>query len=221
MGIFTSRPGRTPGSRRSRSRTPPIPFHDWNERIVTECYAPNALARILDSDLRIVRIVNNYARMSFDIGPTLLSWLESKVPDVYSAILDADRFSRQQFSGHGSAMAQIYNHMIMPLARRADKATQAYWAVRDFEYRFGRAPEGMWLPETAADIESLEILADLGIRFTDPGPPPGATLEADRRRIMDRPCAMEESTRPYPIARSCLRAVPSPFSSSTPKYPGP
>jgi len=146
------------------------PFHDWNERVTTECYAPNALARILDAELRIVRILNNYSRMSFDIGPTLLSWLESKAPEVYSAILDADRLSREQFSGHGSAIAQVYNHMIMPLANRADKATQAYWAVRDFEYRFGRAPEGMWLPETAVDVETLEILADLGIKFTILGP---------------------------------------------------
>lgn len=146
------------------------PFHDWNERITTECYAPNAMARILDAEQRIVRILNNYSRISFDIGPTLLSWLESKAPDVYSTILQADRLSRQLFSGHGSAIAQVYNHMIMPLATRSDKATQAYWAVRDFEYRFGRVPEGMWLPETAVDVESLEILADLDIKFTILGP---------------------------------------------------
>ncbi len=142
------------------------PFHDWNERITAECYAPNALSRILDPQLRIAKILNNYARISFDVGPTLLSWMENKAPDVYAAIIEADRMSRKTFSGHGSAMAQIYNHMIMPLASRRQKATQARWAVRDFEHRFGRLPEGMWLPETAVDIDTLEVLADFDIKFT-------------------------------------------------------
>jgi alpha-amylase/alpha-mannosidase (GH57 family) len=142
------------------------PYHDWNERITAECYAPNALSRILDPQLRIAKILNNYARISFDVGPTLLSWMEDKTPGVYSAIIEADRISRKTFSGHGSAQAQIYNHMIMPLASRRQKSTQAWWAVRDFEHRFGRLPEGMWLPETAVDVETLEILADLDIKFT-------------------------------------------------------
>jgi alpha-amylase/alpha-mannosidase (GH57 family) len=142
------------------------PFHDWNERITAECYAPNALSRILDSEENIVRILNNYANMSFDIGPTLLSWLESKAPDTYQAVLEADRISQASFSGHGSAMAQAYNHMIMPLATSRQKFTQVKWAIKDFEHRFKRAPEGMWLPETAVDLETLEVMALLGIRFT-------------------------------------------------------
>ena len=142
------------------------PFHDWNERITAECYAPNGVARILDGQGRIARLVNNYARISFNFGPTLLAWLQDRAPDVYRAILDADAESRQRFSGHGSALAQVYNHIIMPLASRRDKVTQAYWGLRDFEHRFGRRPEGMWLAEAAADLESLDVLADLGIRFT-------------------------------------------------------
>ncbi|HEY3203306.1 MAG TPA: DUF3536 domain-containing protein [Thermoanaerobaculia bacterium] len=142
------------------------PYHDWNERITAECYAPNANTRILDEENRIVSIVNNYASMSFNFGPTLLSWLEEKKPEVYGAVLTADRASAARFSGHGSAMAQPYNHMILPLAHRRDKETQTLWGIRDFEHRFGRKPEGMWLPETAVDVESLEVFAGLGVRFT-------------------------------------------------------
>jgi alpha-amylase/alpha-mannosidase (GH57 family) len=142
------------------------PFHDWNERIAVECYAPNGVARILDGEGRIGRIVNNYGQISFNVGPTLLSWLEKHRPDAYLAILDADRTSRQRFTGHGSAIAQGYNHMIMPLANSRDKATQVAWGLGDFRRRFGREPEGMWLPETAVDLETLEILAGEGIAYT-------------------------------------------------------
>ena len=142
------------------------PYHDWNERIDAECYAPNASARILDKEKRIVSIVNNYSKISFNFGPTLLSWMEAADPATYRAIEQADEESRQKFSGHGSALAQPYNHMIMPLANARDKDTQAFWGFRDFEHRFGRKPEGMWLPETAVDLASLEVLANLGIKFT-------------------------------------------------------
>jgi alpha-amylase/alpha-mannosidase (GH57 family) len=142
------------------------PFHDWNERITAECYAPNAAARILDGEGRIAQIVNNYPNMSFNFGPTLLSWMDDASPDTYQAILEADRESQRRFSGHGSALAQAYNHMIMPLATRRDKHTQVIWGIRDFERRFGRFPEGMWLPETAVDVETLDILAEHGLRFT-------------------------------------------------------
>ncbi len=142
------------------------PYHDWNERISAECYAANARARILDGENRIAAIVNNYASMSFNFGPTLLSWLQTERPDVYAAILEADRASAARFSGHGSALAQPYNHMILPLADARDRLTQVAWGIRDFEHRFGRRPEGMWLPETAVDLPSLETLAAAGIRFT-------------------------------------------------------
>jgi len=142
------------------------PYHDWNERVAAECYAPNSASRILDGDGRILQIVNNYSRISFNFGPTLLSWMEQKSPAVYQAILAADQESRRMFSGHGSAVAQAYNHMILPLASRQDKYTQILWGIRDFESRFGRHPEGMWLPETAVDLQTLEVLAELGIKFT-------------------------------------------------------
>ena len=142
------------------------PYHDWNERVTAECYAPNAAARVLDADRRIVRIANNYARMSFNFGPTLLAWLENNSPETYRAILEADRQSAATFSGHGSAMAQAYNHMILPLANARDKRTQVIWGVRDFAHRFGRQPEGMWLPEAAVDLATMEALADQGLRFT-------------------------------------------------------
>jgi alpha-amylase/alpha-mannosidase (GH57 family) len=142
------------------------PYHDWNKRITAECYAANAASRILDDKGRILRIVNNYEKISFNFGPTLLSWMESNSPFAYSAILEADAKSREAFGGHGSALAQPYNHMIMPLASLRDKITQVKWGIRDFERRFGREPEGMWLPETAVDLETLRVMADHGIRFT-------------------------------------------------------
>ncbi|HEV2314918.1 MAG TPA: DUF3536 domain-containing protein [Candidatus Acidoferrales bacterium] len=142
------------------------PYHDWNERITAECYAPNAACRILDSEGRIVDITNNYAKISFNFGPTLLAWLEEKAPSVYSSIQSADKLSRDQHHGHGSAISQAYNHMILPLANARDKHTQVVWGIRDFEHRFGRSPEGMWLPEAAVNLDSLEALASNGIKFT-------------------------------------------------------
>ena len=142
------------------------PYHDWNERITAECYAPNAASRIVDAENRILKLLNNYTRISFNFGPTLLSWLKDQAPRVYQAILEADKESSGRFSGHGSALAQGYNHMILPLATRRDKVTQVKWGIRDFESRFGRKPEGMWLPETAVDTETLEVLAENGIQFT-------------------------------------------------------
>ena len=142
------------------------PYRDWNERITAECYRPNTAARVVDGQGLIIQIVDNYQRMSFNVGPTLMSWLEKHASDVHTALVEADRASRERFSGHGSAMAQVYNHMIMPLASARDQATQVRWGIADFKRRFGRAPEGMWLPETAADTASLEALAAEGILFT-------------------------------------------------------
>lgn len=142
------------------------PFHDWNQRITNECYAPNAASRILDAEGCIAKITNNYAKISFNFGPTLLSWLEAQEPEVYGAILEADRLSQERFSGHGSAIAQAYNHAILPLANQQDRYTQIDWGIRDFESRFQRKPEGMWLPEAAVDLQSLNTMAQLGIKFT-------------------------------------------------------
>jgi alpha-amylase/alpha-mannosidase (GH57 family) len=142
------------------------PYHDWNERITAECYAPNAASRILDGHGRIERIVNNYSRISFNFGPTLLDWMEAKAPRAYRRVLEADQESAERFSGHGSALAQPYNHIILPLANRRDKQTQILWGLADFERRFGRKPEGAWLPEAAVDLETLDLLAEAGVRFT-------------------------------------------------------
>lgn len=142
------------------------PFHDWNERINFECYAPNAAARILNQAGYITKIVNIYERISFNMGPTLLSWMEHADPATYRSILEADRLSMLRYEGHGSALAQVYNHIIMPLANDRDRRTQIRWGIRDFSHRFGRAPEGIWLAETAVDMATLEALADEGIKFT-------------------------------------------------------
>ncbi len=143
------------------------PYHDWNERISAECYAPNTASRILDRVGGVIKnISNNYSRISFNFGPTLLSWMELFDKDTYKAVLEADKESIKSFEGHGSAMAQVFNHMILPLANRRDKETQVIWGIRDFERRFKRKPEGMWLAESAVDTESLEILAEQGILFT-------------------------------------------------------
>ena len=174
------------------------PYHDWNERINAECYAPNAASRILGPGDRIIRIVNNYSRISFNVGPTLLSWMADRAPETYQAILDADHESQKRFSGHGSAIAQVYNHMIMPLANRRDQQTQVVWGIRDFQHRFGRDPEGMWLAETAVDIEALEVLAANGIKFTVLAP---YQAKAERRVTTPKLTNVEggkiDPTRPY------------------------
>jgi alpha-amylase/alpha-mannosidase (GH57 family) len=141
------------------------PFHDWNERVTAECYAPNTAARRVDDQNRMLDIVDNFENISFNIGPTLFAWLERHRPEVYAKIIEADRASVGA-RGHGNACAQVFNHMIMPLATRRDKVTQVRWGIEDFRRRFGREPEGLWLPETAVDNESLEVLAEAGVKFT-------------------------------------------------------
>lgn len=141
------------------------PFHDWNERIYYECYRPNVFARILNDRGEVVGIVNNFEYMSFNIGPTLMSWLELYDREVYDGIITADRKSAERLNGHGNAIAQVYNHIIMPLANERDKYTQIRWGKADFRSRFGRDPEGMWLAETAVDYATLETLVDEGIKF--------------------------------------------------------
>ncbi len=165
-GHFYQPPRENPWLETIETQDSAAPFHDWNERINAECYSVNAASRILDGKDRILAIVNNYSRMSFNFGPTLLSWMEKQDPDTYRAIIESDKESRDRFSGHGNALAQVFNHIIMPLANLADKRTQVYWGVKDFERRFGRRPEGMWLAETAVDLETLEVLAEEGIQFT-------------------------------------------------------
>jgi alpha-amylase/alpha-mannosidase (GH57 family) len=179
------------------------PYHDWNERITSECYAPNGASRIVNQQHQITRIVNNYARMSFNFGPTLLNWLEDFAPRTYRMIQDADQVSAARYSNHGSALAQVYNHIIMPLASPRDARTQIRWGVADFEHRFGRKPEGMWLAETAVSRSVLDLLAQERIKFTilaphqslrvrriaAPGEPPAPWS--------DTPNATVDPTHPY------------------------
>ncbi|MEL6816171.1 MAG: DUF3536 domain-containing protein [Cyanobacteria bacterium J06598_3] len=178
------------------------PFHDWNERILHESYRPNAFARVLNDRGEVVRIVNNYEYMSFNIGPTLMSWLERHDLETYQRILSADRVSCDRNSGHGNAIAQVYNHIILPLANRRDKVTQVRWGIADFQRRFGRYPEGMWLAETAVDQETLEVLAGEGIQFIVLAPTQAARCR--RFGLSDRVDAWQDvskgeidTSRPY------------------------
>ena len=142
-----------------------FPCHDWNERIHSECYRPNAFARILNDQGEVLGIVNNFEYLSFNVGPTLMSWMERYDAEVYQRILEADRRSCERLRGHGNAIAQVYNHIIMPLAKERDKYTQIRWGKAEFRSHFNRDPEGMWLAETAVDHPTLEALAAEGIRF--------------------------------------------------------
>lgn len=165
-GHFYQPPRENPWTGEIERQESAAPRHDWNERIFHECYLPNTKARLLDDHGRLAGTVNNFEKMSFNVGPTLFSWLEAKHPETYHAILEADRASVQAHHGHGNAIAQVYNHMIMPLANRRDQITQVKWGIQEFKYRFKRDPEGMWLPETACNEGTLEILIEQNIRFT-------------------------------------------------------
>ena len=155
------------------------PAHDWNERIEQECYAPVAAARILGKSGGVARMVNLYESMSFNVGATLLEWLERAAPATYRAIMEADRASAMRLGGHGNAIAMPYHHVILPLATRREKRTEVRWGIADFRRRFGREPEGMWLPETAVDEETLVVLATEGIKFTIVAPHQVQTVPAD------------------------------------------
>ncbi|RMG01387.1 MAG: DUF3536 domain-containing protein, partial [Nitrospirae bacterium] len=164
-GHFYQPPRENPWVGRIYRQFSAYPYHDWNERVNAECYAPVSLSRILNEKGRIVKLVNLYEILNFNFGPTLLQWLERHSPFVYNSIISADRESALRRGGHGNAIAQCYSHLIMPLATRQDKRTQIRWGVHDFKHRFGREPEGIWLPETAVDIETLELVAEEGVRF--------------------------------------------------------
>ena len=165
-GHFYQPPRENPWLNKVELQESAYPYHDWNHRINAECYVRNAASRILDEEGRIQAIMNNYAWMSFNVGPTLLAWMENETPETYEAILEADKLSMENFSGHGAALAQAYNHLIMPLANERDQETQVIWGIEDFKSRFGRFPEGMWLGETAVNTSVLEMLAKHGIKFT-------------------------------------------------------
>ncbi|MDR1395675.1 MAG: DUF3536 domain-containing protein, partial [Deltaproteobacteria bacterium] len=165
-GHFYQPPRENPWSGTIGIQPSAAPWPDWNMRINRECYAPNTLARLLDSREAIARIINNYEYLSFNVGPTLLMWLEKADPGTYRLIQEADRRAARRRRGHGPALAQVFNHIIMPLALSRDKKTQVLWGRAHFRRTFGRDPEGMWLSETAADLESLGLLAKNGLKFT-------------------------------------------------------
>ena len=188
------------------------PYHDWNDRITSECYAPNGASRIQNNADQIVRIVNNYARMSFNFGPTLLSWLQSKTPRTYHTILEADRASAARYGGHGSAVAQVYNHIIMPLASTRDAITQIRWGIADFEHRFKRKPEGMWLAETAVNRHVLDLMAREGIKFTILAPNQCARVRRlapapDPSLWTPTPNASVDPTQPYLVQLDESRSI--------------
>jgi alpha-amylase/alpha-mannosidase (GH57 family) len=173
------------------------PFHDWNARVTAECYAPNTAARRVDHANRILDVVDNFAKISFNVGPTLCAWLEREAPDVYHKIVEADRASVRARGGHGNALAQVYNHMIMPLATRRDKVTQVAWGLGDFRKRFGREPEGMWLPETAVDSETLDVLAEAGVKFTILAPSQAARIRPGSDAAWEDVAGSIDPSRPY------------------------
>lgn len=191
------------------------PSHDWNARITRECYSTNARARLLNAAGKIERIVSNYARMSFNFGPTLLAWMQEAAPDVAERIAHSDRASVDRFGGHGSAMAQGFNHTILPLCNDRDRRTQVLWGVRDFQSRFGRAPEGMWMPETAADTPTLETLAEAGIAFTLMAPRQCAAVRPIGSETWDEVGEGVDPTRAY------LCKLPSGRTISVFFYDGP
>jgi alpha-amylase/alpha-mannosidase (GH57 family) len=163
-GHFYQPPRENPWTGTIERQVSAAPFPDWNARIADECYLPNARSRVLDEQGRIQDIVNNYDRLSFNFGPTLLAWLAQAAPEGLAALVRADRESRARL-GHGNAIGQAYNHMILPLATRRDRWTQIRWGIRVFEHHFGRRPEALWLPETAVDPLSLEILIQAGMQY--------------------------------------------------------
>jgi alpha-amylase/alpha-mannosidase (GH57 family) len=165
-GHFYQPPRENPWLETVETQDSAAPYHDWNERVCAECYAVNGAARMVNEKNHIIGIVDNYSRMSFNFGPTLLSWLRDNAPRTLRMILDGEQASRKHYRGHSSAMAQVYNHIIMPLASPRDRVTQIRWGIADYEFNYGHKPEGMWLSETAADAASLEIMAQNGIRFT-------------------------------------------------------
>ncbi len=198
-GHFYQPPRENPWLETVETQDSAAPYHDWNERVCAECYATNGAARIVNIKNQITRIVNNYARISFDFGPTLMSWLKENAPRTYRMILDGERRSRKNFNGHSSAMAQVYNHIIMPLASSRDRITQIRWGIADYIHHFGTPPEGMWLSETAADVESLESLAMHGIKFTVLAPHQCKRVRVlrDGAAWVDTPGASVDTTRPY------------------------
>ena len=177
-GHFYQPPRENPWTGMVELQESAAPSHDWNARIADQCYSPNGASRILSSSGRIEAIVNNYSYMSFNIGPTLMNWIRTQRPDIYNDIKKGDMLSAERLDGHGNAIAQVYNHIIMPLASTKDKLTQIRWGIQDFEFHFYRKPEGMWLAETAINMSTVAALIESGIKFTILSPKQAASFRA-------------------------------------------
>ena len=164
-GHFYQPPRENPWTQHIPFQESAAPYHNWNERITSECYNPNTRSRVIDSTGKISSVVNNFAHINFNIGPTLFSWIEKYHPETYRRIREADRKSCEKYGGHGNAIAQVYNHIILPLANTRDKLTQIRWAKHEFWHRYGRKPESIWLAETAVNQETVECLINEGIKY--------------------------------------------------------
>ncbi|MDE2313564.1 MAG: DUF3536 domain-containing protein [Elusimicrobia bacterium] len=171
--------------------------HDWNARISRECYRPNGEARIVGADNILLRTANNYSWMSFNFGPTLLNWMETHEDWTYRRILKADHESRGRLNGHGNAIAQAYNHMIMPLANARDRETQVRWGVGDFISRFGRVPESLWLPECAVSDEVMSLLARHRFKYVILSPEQAATVISPEGKRLEVRSGDLDARRPY------------------------
>jgi alpha-amylase/alpha-mannosidase (GH57 family) len=206
-GHFYQPPRENPWIEEVEVQDSAAPFHDWNERIAAECYGPNGAARLKSHSGRICDIVNNYVHLSFNFGPTLLAWLERQMPEIYRSVLEADARSVEE-RGHGNAIAQGYNHAILPLCNDRDLRTQIRWGLADFRHRFGRDAEGMWLPETAADLRTLQALHEEGVRFTILSPFQCRRIRTPGGEWHDAEGARFDPTRPYLIPLPSGTAFP-------------
>ena len=164
-GHFYQPPRENPWTEQIEKQISANPFHDWNERINRECYYANSFAHILNSAGLIESIINNFQYINFNIGPTLMDWIKEKSPTTYYAIIDADSKSRELFNGHGNAIAQVYNHTILPLATKEDKYTQILWGIEDFKLHFQREPESIWLAETAINQDTVDVLVEFDFKY--------------------------------------------------------
>ena len=202
-GHFYQPPRENPWTGAVEPQPSAAPYPDWNARVTAEAYAPNAAA-------------DTYARISFDVGPTLLAWLERSAPETYAAIVAADGAAAGRFDGHGAAIAQAFHHAILPLASPRDARTEVRWGIADFRHRFGREPEGMWLPETAVDLATLEVLAEEGIPFTVLAPHQAARVRGfDEIGWRDVGDGSIDTGRPY------VQSLPSGRSIALLFYDGP
>ncbi len=200
-GHFYQPPRENPWTGTVELQESAAPNHDWNERIAEQCYSPNGASRILSPNGHIEAIVNNYGYMSFNIGPTLMNWIRIRRPDIYSCIQEGDVLSAERLDGHGNAIAQVYNHIIMPLASTKDKITQIRWGIQDFEFHFNRKPEGMWLSETAIDMATVVALIKEGIKFTILSPKQAESFRPLKEKAEWVNCSDGniDTTRPYRI----------------------